>query len=135
MDLDNVAIAAEIGKLADLLEFSGANSFKIRAYRNGARVIKDFPDSFATMVHNDPSKITDVQGIGKGVAEKIAQLIELDNIPEIDELLEVIPVSVLDLLRIPGMGPKKAAALYHLLNIQHVKMSLLCTHHLKYTHH
>ena len=118
MDLDNVAIAAEIGKLADLLEFSGANSFKIRAYRNGARVIKDFPDSFATMVHNDPSKITDVQGIGKGVAEKITQLIELDNIAEIDELLEVIPASVLDLLRIPGLGPKKAAALYRTLNIQ-----------------
>jgi DNA polymerase (family 10) len=118
MDLDNVAIAAEIGKLADLLEFSGANSFKIRAYRNGARVIKDFPDSFATMVHNDPSKITDVQGIGKGVAEKITQLIELDNIDEIDELLEVIPASVLDLLRIPGLGPKKAAALYRTLNIQ-----------------
>ncbi|MBT4693183.1 MAG: DNA polymerase/3'-5' exonuclease PolX [Planctomycetaceae bacterium] len=118
MDLDNVAIAAEIGKLADLLEFSGANSFKIRAYRNGARVVKDFPDSFATMVHNDPSKITSIQGIGKGVAEKITQLIELDNISEIDELLEVIPVSVLDLLRIPGMGPKKAAALYQILNIQ-----------------
>ena len=118
MDLDNVAIAAEIGKLADLLEFSGANSFKIRAYRNGARVIKDFPDSFATMVHNDPSKITEVQGIGKGVAEKITQLIELDNIAEIDELLEVIPASVLDLLRIPGLGPKKAAALYRTLNIQ-----------------
>jgi DNA polymerase (family 10) len=118
MDLDNVAIAAEIGKLADLLEFSGANSFKIRAYRNGARVIKDFPDSFATMVHNDPSKITAIQGIGKGVAEKVTQLIELDNIAEIDELLEVIPVSVLDLLRIPGLGPKKAAALYRTLNIQ-----------------
>ncbi|MFP6587003.1 MAG: helix-hairpin-helix domain-containing protein, partial [Pirellulaceae bacterium] len=118
MDLDNVAIAAEIGKLADLLEFSGANSFKIRAYRNGARVIKDFPDSFTTMVHNDPSKITAIQGIGKGVAEKITQLIELDNIAEIDELLEVIPVSVLDLLRIPGLGPKKAAALYQTLNIQ-----------------
>ena len=118
MDLDNVAIAAEIGKLADLLEFSGANSFKIRAYRNGARVIKDFPDSFATMVHNDPSKITAIQGIGKGVAEKITQLIELDNIAEIDELLEMIPVSVLDLLRIPGLGPKKAAALYQILKIQ-----------------
>jgi DNA polymerase/3'-5' exonuclease PolX len=50
MDLDNVAIAAEIGKLADLLEFSGANSFKIRAYRNGARVIKDFPDSFTIVL-------------------------------------------------------------------------------------
>jgi len=118
MDLDNVAIAAEIGKLADLLEFSGANSFKIRAYRNGARVIKDFPDSFAAMVHDDPRKITDIQGIGKGVAEKVTQLIELDNIAEIDELLEVIPVSVLDLLRIPGLGPKKAAALYRTLNIQ-----------------
>jgi DNA polymerase (family X) len=118
MDLDNVAIAAEIGKLADLLEFSGANSFKIRAYRNGARVIKDFPDSFATMVHNDPSKIIAIQGIGKGVAEKITQLIELDQIAEIDELLETIPASVLDLLRIPGLGPKKAAALYQTLNIQ-----------------
>jgi len=116
--MDNGQIAATISKLADLLEFQGANPFKIRAYRNGARIIKDFPDSFATMAQQDPGKLTEIQGIGKGVAEKVTQLIGSGKIEEIDELLEEIPESVLDMLRIPGLGPKKAAVLYQTLQIQ-----------------
>mgnify|MGYP001988310027 CR=1 FL=1 len=118
MNMDNGQIAATISKLADLLEFQGANPFKIRAYRNGSRIIKDFPESFTAMAREDPGKLTDIQGIGKGVAEKITQLVESGKIEEIDELLEEIPESVLDMLRIPGLGPKKAAVLYQTLQIQ-----------------
>ena len=71
--MENGQISAQITKLADLLEFQGANSFKIRAYRRGARVIKDSTESFSTMAQADPSVLLEIDGIGKGVAEKITQ--------------------------------------------------------------
>ena len=116
--MENGKISAQITKLADLLEFQGANSFKIRAYRRGARVIKDSTESFATMAQSDPSTLLEIDGIGKGVAEKITQLIQEGEIAEINEILETVPATVLDILRIPGLGPKKAAALYQELGIQ-----------------
>lgn len=116
--MDNGKISAQITKLADLLEFQGANSFKIRAYRRGARVIKDSTDSFTAIVNNDPSQLLEIDGIGKGVAEKITQLIQDGEIAEINDILETVPPTVLDILRIPGLGPKKAAALYQELGIQ-----------------
>ena len=116
--MENGQISAQITKLADLLEFQGANSFKIRAYRRGARVIKDSTESFSTMAQSDPSVLLEIDGIGKGVAEKITQLIQEGEISEINEILETVPATVLDILRIPGLGPKKAAALYQELGIQ-----------------
>jgi len=103
--------------LADLLEFQGANAFKIRAYRNGARVIKDYPDSINSIIEEDPVSLVSIDGIGKGVAEKCMVLVETGELPQINEILEEIPRSVLDLLRIPGMGPKKGAMLYRELGI------------------
>jgi len=103
--------------LADLLEFQGANAFKIRAYRNGARVIKDYPDSINSIIEEDPASLLSIDGIGKGVAEKCVVLVETGGLPQINEILEEIPRSVLDLLRIPGMGPKKGAMLYRELGI------------------
>ncbi len=116
--MDNGKISAQITKLADLLEFQGANSFKIRAYRRGARVIKDSTDSFETIVSRNPSQLLQIDGIGKGVAEKITQLVQEGEISEINEILETVPSTVLDILRIPGLGPKKAASLYQELGIQ-----------------
>lgn len=115
--MDNAKIAQMITMLADLLEFQGANAFKIRAYRNGARVIKDYPDSIKSIVDDDPSGLVSIDGIGKGVAEKCIVLLETGELPQINEILEEVPKSVLDLLRIPGMGPKKGAMLYRELGI------------------
>ena len=115
--LDNAKISQTITMLADLLEFQGANAFKIRAYRNGARVIKDYPDSINSIIEEDPASLLSIDGIGKGVAEKCVVLVETGELPQINEILEEIPRSVLDLLRIPGMGPKKAAMLFRELGI------------------
>ena len=115
--MDNAKISQTITMLADLLEFQGANAFKIRAYRNGARVIKDYPDSINSIIEEDPASLLSIDGIGKGVAEKCVVLVETGELPQINEILEEIPRSVLDLLRIPGMGPKKGAMLYRELGI------------------
>lgn len=115
--MNNARIAETFDLIADLLEFSDANPFRVRAYRNGARAIRDHPQQMES-IHQDPdAAFTDIAGVGKDLAEKVATLLDDGNVPMLDELLEEIPKSVLEILRIPGLGPKKAAALYNTLGI------------------
>ena len=114
--MTNDKIASTLDQLADLLEFTGANAFRLRAYRNGARIIKDLPDSIESMLLKGED-LTKLDGIGKGVAEKCKQLVETGKLTQLDEILEQVPRTVLDLLRIPKLGPKKAAAIFNELGI------------------
>lgn len=115
--MNNDTIADTFDQVADLLEFQGANSFRIRAYRNGARTIRDYPQSLSSLASEGKSKLTEIDGIGDDLAQKICALVQTGSLPMLVELKEQIPESVLALLRIPGMGPKKAAALYNQLGI------------------
>jgi DNA polymerase (family 10) len=115
--MNNTQIAEIIGRVADLLEFKGTNPFRLRAYRNVVRTLRDLPEP-ATAILADPEReLTDIKGIGKDLAEKIATVAATGTLPLLDELLEEIPISVLAILRIPGLGPKKAAVLYNDLKI------------------
>ena len=116
--MTNSQIADVFEELGDLLEFEGANAFRVRAYRNGARAIRDLPESVAAIVADDASRLQKIEGIGKGVAEKCVALVTTGKIPQLEEILKRVPESVLALLRIPGLGPKKAAVLYHELGIK-----------------
>ncbi len=115
--MTNAQIASVFEQVADLLEFKGANPFRIRAYRNGARAIRDLPESVTSIVAEDPKRLIEIDGIGKAVAEKSVVLVETGELPQLKELLAEIPESVLAMLRIPGLGPKKAAAIYNELGI------------------
>jgi DNA polymerase (family 10) len=117
----NSQIADVLEQLADLLEFQGANAFRIRAYRAGARRIRDHSESIAAIVAEDPSRLTSLEGIGKGVAEKCVTLVTSGELPQLKELLTQIPATVLDILRVPGMGPKKAALLYRELKVENLE--------------
>jgi len=117
----NSEIANVLEQLADLLEFQGANAFRIRAYRAGARRIRDLSESIASIVAEDPGRLTTLEGIGKGVAEKCVTLVTSGELPQLNDLLENIPSTVLDILRVPGMGPKKAAMLYRELQIENLE--------------
>ena len=118
MSLTNPQIAEHFQELADLLEFGGTNPFRIRAYRNSVRVIGDYPESLAELAKNESFDLTDIPGIGDAVAKKIKVLVDTGELPQLQELKAKIPESVLDLLRVPGMGPKKAAVLYNELDVQ-----------------
>ena len=119
--MTNSEIANVLEQLADLLEFQGANAFRIRAYRAGARRIRDLSESIASIVAEDPGRLTALEGIGKGVAEKCVTLVTSGELPQLNDLLEKIPSTVLDILRVPGMGPKKAAMLYRELQIENLE--------------
>jgi len=116
--MNNAQIAAVFDEIADILEFQGANPFRVRAYRNGARVISDLGESLATIVADPDRKLTDIDGIGKDLGEKIATLVTTGEEPFHQELVAAVPKSVLAILRVPGLGPKKAATLYRELHVE-----------------
>ena len=114
--MTNQKIAQTLETLADLLEFQGANAFRLRAYRNGARVIREMPDSIEKLLENGQD-LVQFEGIGKGVATKCQELVETGKLEQMEQILEEVPRSVLDLLNVPKLGPKKAAALFNKLGI------------------
>ena len=93
--MNNQTIAATLNQLADLLEFTGANPFRLRAYRNGAQVIHDFSESIAALLEKQ-FDLTTIEGIGTGVAEKCQELVETGKLAQLDDILQTVPKSVLD---------------------------------------
>jgi DNA polymerase (family 10) len=119
--MNNNQIATAFEQIADLLEFQGANSFRVRAYRNASRVIGDSTESLEKLVEeeDEPLKaLQTIEGIGKDLAEKIETLVRTGALPMLEELQSQVPASVLALLRVPGLGPKKAAALFKELHVE-----------------
>ncbi len=116
--MTNAEIAAVFEQIADLLEFQNANPFRIRAYRNAARTVRDYSEPLALAVADPDRKLTDIIGIGKDLAEKIATLVEAGSLPMLEELLADIPESLLGILRVPGLGPKRASAIYRELGVK-----------------
>jgi DNA polymerase (family 10) len=112
--VDNKSIAQVLAQIADLLEIKGDNAFKIRAYRSAADVIATWPDAVARM---DAQQLRTIPGVGKDLATKIRELAETGTSPYHQELLAEFPPTILDLLRLQGVGPKTVALLYSTLNI------------------
>src|SRR6185436_6642787 len=105
---------AEVGRifedLADLLELDGANPFRVRAYRNAARTVEALSADVAAMVTRDPAELLQLEGIGKDLADKIVVIVQTGQLPQLEDLKAKIPAGVVQMLRIPGLGPKKVAA-------------------------
>jgi DNA polymerase (family 10) len=114
--MQNKEIAAALEQIADLLEFQGANTFRLRAYRNAARTLGDLSEPIAAML-DEGRDLTELSGVGKDLAEKIASLATTGSHEQWEQLKSEVPESVLALLRIPQLGPKKAAVLFHELGI------------------
>lgn len=117
--MTNSQIADTFDQVSDLLEFQGANPFRVRAYRGGARTLRNLAESVSGMIEKD-ADLTEIDGIGKDLAAKIVGLVETGELPMLTELKEQVPAGVMAILRIPGLGPKKAAALHKELNIENL---------------
>ncbi|MGA2031440.1 MAG: DNA polymerase/3'-5' exonuclease PolX, partial [Thermoguttaceae bacterium] len=92
--------------------------------------IHDLSQSAAEIVADPARTLTDLEGIGKDLAEKVATLVETGSLPMLEELLTQIPVTVLEILRVPGLGPKRAATLYRELNVATlVQLRAACDEH------
>lgn len=115
--MTNREIAAALDEVADLLEFQEANPFRVRAYRNGARKVGDLRESVAAVAADAARSLTEFEGIGKDLAEKIGTLLATGRLPMLEELRAAVPLGVLAMIRIPGLGPKKAVALHKQLGV------------------
>ena len=115
--MTNAEISAVFDQVADLLEFQGANAFRVRAYRNAVNAIRALPEQLAKIAADPDRKLTDIPGIGKDLANSIMTLLATRRLPLLEELQAQIPHSALAMLRIPGLGPKKAAMLFNELKI------------------
>lgn len=116
--MQNAAIAALFEEYADLLELQGANAFRVRAYRNAARSVESQAQSLADLVQQPGHDLTAIEGIGKDLADKIETIVRTQRLPQLEELRAEFPPDVLLMLRIPGIGPKKVAALVSQLDIK-----------------
>lgn len=116
MDKDKVAeILVDIGTL---LELKGENPFKTRAYTNAARALENLAEPLAQMVAED--RLSEVKGVGEGIAKKIKELVETGKLAYYEELKASIAPGLVALLDIPGLGPKKIQALNKKLGVDSV---------------
>ena len=114
-DPPNATIAALFDELADLYELDGAVVPRVLAYRNAAKSVREAPRSVAAMTRD--GKVTELPGIGRTLEEKIEALLETGSIPAVEKLRARIPPGLVDLTRLPGLGPKRARKLYDELGI------------------
>ena len=116
--MENREIATLLAETADLMEIAAEDGFRIRSYRNAAAVIEGFPERIAEIARNPERKLTDIAGIGKGIASIIVEILERKSFERRDQLLEKYPPTALELLKIQGLGPKGIAIL-----IEHLRIS------------
>jgi DNA polymerase (family X) len=114
-DPPNASIAALFDELADLYELDGAVVHRVLAYRNAAKAVRESPVSIAALTRE--GRVTELPGIGKTLEEKILALIETGSIPAVEKLRAKFPPGLMDLTRLPGLGPKRARRLYDELGI------------------
>jgi DNA polymerase (family 10) len=120
MPSHNADIAAIFEEIANLLEIEGANPFRIRAYRNAARTIGELSTEAYAMVEKDED-LTRFPGIGHDLSEKIKEIISTTHCALLDRLRTELPPAVTELLRVPGLGPKRVRHLYHDLDVQTIE--------------
>jgi DNA polymerase (family 10) len=117
--LENLDIARTLEELADLLEIQGANPFRIRAYRNAVNTVESLARSIQTMV-DAGEDLTQLPGVGKDIAGHVEELIRTGRVTRMEEVAAEFPLSLVELMRLDGVGPKKARKLFDELDVRTV---------------
>lgn len=104
--MDNQHVAKLLAETADLMEIAGEDAFRIRSYRNAASTIEGHPESVLEIVGDASRKVTDIAGIGKGIAAILGEIRERGSFERRDEMMEKYPPTALEMLKIQGLGPK-----------------------------
>jgi DNA polymerase (family X) len=110
--MDNKEIARVLWETADLMEIAGEDSFRIRSYRNGSTTIEGYPERVIDILRDPKRKITEIPGIGKGLAGVLQEIVERGSCERRDLLLQKFPPAALEFLKIQGLGPKGIALIF-----------------------
>jgi DNA polymerase (family 10) len=116
--MENIQIAKTLEEVADLLEIQGANPFRVRAYRNAARTIATLGTPVETILKSDSHILEELPGIGADLAGKLTKLCRTGELPLLEQLTRKTPESLASMLRIPGVGPKRAKLIYQKLHVK-----------------
>lgn len=116
----NADIARIFETMADLLEIAGGNPFRVRAYRNAARVIGENSRDVPSMARKEED-LTVLPGIGEDLSGKIREIVLTGHLKDLEELEREVPPSLLELRKIPGLGPKHVQTLYRTLGVRTVE--------------
>lgn len=112
----NQEIASRLHLMAALLELTGADSFRAAAHARAARAIDDLAINLGEIA-GDRKRLLEIEGIGPKIADKIAEFAATGTVREIDELAAQVPAGLLDVMRVPGMGPKTVRAVWQTLGV------------------
>ena len=120
--MDNLTLARLLDETAALLEIDGADTFRVRSYRRAAEAIEQQTTQVATLTSPDadPKALLAIPGIGKGMAASLRDLVATGSMPLRDELLTKYRPTMLELLRLPGMGPKTVALVWSALQVGNI---------------
>ena len=111
--MDNAAIARRFSRLAALMDIRGDDPFRLRSYRNAAEAIETWPTPMQQIAAGEGiAGLQSIPGVGKAIAGKILELLDRGTFDAWERIIVETPESVLDLLDIPGIGPKTAAMLH-----------------------
>jgi DNA polymerase (family 10) len=118
--VENIDYAHVFEEIADLLDIQGANPFRVRAYRNGARTIETLAQPIESLLADENARLEDLPGIGKDLAAKIRELHQTGELESLKELRQEVPASLIEIMHIPGLGPKRARLLWEGLELSSV---------------
>ncbi|MGD1069460.1 MAG: DNA polymerase/3'-5' exonuclease PolX [Bryobacteraceae bacterium] len=116
--MENRDFARILYETGDLMEIAGEDGFRIRGYRNGASAIEGYPERISDILANPDRKVTDIPGIGKGLAAVLTEIEARGSCDKRDELLLKFPPAALDFLKIQGLGPKSIALIFEHFGIR-----------------
>ncbi|MGB0544188.1 MAG: DNA polymerase/3'-5' exonuclease PolX [Longimicrobiales bacterium] len=117
--MENLDVARTLTTLADLLEIQGASPFRIRAYRNAVATINNLTRTLESMVEAGED-LTELPGVGKSVAKHVTELLKTGRITRLEEVSAEYPITLVELVRLDGVGPKKAKKLFDELGVKSV---------------
>ena len=112
----NAQIAQMLSQTADLLEIKGENPFKVRAYRNAARLVENSSKDFNKLVKKG-FDLTKLPGIGNDLSTYIKEIVTTGKFSKLEELKKEIPQGLVDMLSIEGLGPKRIKQIYDAFHI------------------
>ena len=115
--MDNASIARVLQDIAEALEIKGESFFRIRSYRLSAESVGSHGDDVAEMIRRGDD-LGAIPGVGGGIAARLRELVETGRCAYHDELLTEIPRSLLDLLKVPGLGPKGVSLVFRELGVR-----------------
>lgn len=115
--VENAEVARIFREVAELLEVRKANPFRVRAYQTAARVVENLPQPVAELARQGPEALDALPGIGADLAGKIVEIVRTGTLAMLAELEKGVPEGVAALMRVPGLGPRKALALCQALDV------------------